>query len=201
MFKYLIVCLILLSSSAVAQSYKASIAKHRENYQQDFIDNPRSPLKKEDLKNLHFFRPNETYRVTAKITLLNDHKPIKVPTSSGIAKIYFRYAEASFQLKEKNLKLTLFKSEALAKDPKYADYLFLPFTDQTNHKTTYGGGRYLDLNLKEIKNDQLVIDFNKAYNPYCAYSTGYACPVPPQENDLNIQILAGEKKYTGQVKH
>ena len=75
----------------------------------------------------------------------------------------------------------------------YKDYLFLPFTDPTNGVTTYGGGRYLDLMIPATKVVQL--DFNKAYNPYCAYSGNYSCPIPPEENHLEIEIKAGVKKY------
>lgn len=90
---------------------------------------------------------------------------------------------------------------ALAMNPAYKDLLFLPFTDQTNNKETYGGGRYIDLNVNDIRNNHLEIDFNKAYNPYCAYSDGYRCPIPPEENDLPISIIVGEKLYTGEKKH
>lgn len=200
MSKYLIALLLLAHTSLFAQSYNDTIAKHREHYKQDFLENARSPLKKDDLQYLHFFKANSAYRVTAAIDLLSNEPPLKMPTSSGQAKVYYRYAKATFNLNGKNVKLTLFKSEALSKDPKYANYLFLPFTDESNHKTTYGGGRYLDIDINEIKDGKLEIDFNKAYNPYCAYSAGYACPVPPQENDLAIPILAGEKKYTGKIK-
>lgn len=201
MSKLILLFLLLLNIFAYGQSYQEKIATHRQQYKSGFTEDPRSPLKQADFKNLHFFKPNETYRVVAKIELLNDKKALKFPTSSGQPKIYFRYAKATFVLKGQNLKLTLFKSEALSKDPKYSNYLFLPFTDETNQKSTYGGGRYLDINVNEIKNGSLVIDFNKAYNPYCAYSTGYSCPVPPQENDLPVKIIVGEKKYTGEVKH
>ena len=199
--KYLFVLLLLSNAGAFAQSYQAQIEQHLATYKQDFIDNPRSPLKKEDLKDLHFFKPNSDFRLSAKIEWLTDQKPFKIPTSGGQTKVYYRYAKATFSLKGRAFKLTLFKSEALAKDPKYSDYLFLPFTDESNHKTTYGGGRYIDIKATEIKDGMLEIDFNKAYNPYCAYSSGYQCPVPPEENDLPIAILAGEKKYTGKVKH
>ena len=79
---------------------------------------------------------------------------------------------------------------------KYRDYLGLMFTDKTSGKETYDAGRYIDFNIGDIKNDKLVIDFNKAYNPYCAYVKGkYSCPIPPRENYLPIAIEAGEKNF------
>jgi uncharacterized protein (DUF1684 family) len=86
-------------------------------------------------------------------------------------------------------------------NPAYKNLLFLPFNDSSNGDSSYGGGRYIDLDVNHIVNKQITIDFNKAYNPYCAYSDGYRCPVPPQENRLSIEILAGEKLFTGEKKH
>ena len=77
----------------------------------------------------------------------------------------------------------------------YKNYLFLPFTDATTGVETYESGRYIDLEINDIKDNLVIIDFNKAYNPYCAYTTGYNCPIPPAENDLHIAITAGEKAY------
>jgi uncharacterized protein (DUF1684 family) len=78
--------------------------------------------------------------------------------------------------------------------PQYKDYLYLPFKDFTNGESTYGGGRYLDFKMSDIQENQtIIIDFNKAYNPYCAYSDGYSCPIPPSENHLQVFIEAGEK--------
>jgi len=99
------------------------------------------------------------------------------------------------------MKLTVYKSISLSKNAAYADYLFLPFTDQTNASETYAGGRYIDLKTKDFTNNQVVIDFNKAYNPYCAYGGGYACPKPPDENKLDIKLEAGEKVFAGKIKH
>ena len=78
---------------------------------------------------------------------------------------------------------------------KYKDYLFIPFTDKTSGIETYGGGRYIDLVLSDIVNKTCTIDFNKAYNPYCAYTAGYNCPIPPKENDLPVAIKAGELNF------
>lgn len=199
--KYLSIVLFLLTSSAFAQNYSAMIDKHREAYKADFLKETRSPLKERDLKNLHFFTADSNYNVVATITLLTNQKIFNMPTYDGTSKEFIRYANVKFKLNGKALQLTLYKNIALAMNPAYKDLLFLPFTDETNQATTYGGGRYIDLSLQDIKDGKISIDFNKAYNPYCAYSDGYRCPIPPEENDLPIEILAGEKKYTGEKKH
>jgi hypothetical protein len=99
------------------------------------------------------------------------------------------------------VQLIVYRNPALAKMPEYKDYLFLPFTDETNGKGTYAGGRYIDMNTADFKNNRVTIDFNKAYNPYCAFGGGYQCPKPPDENHLNITIEAGEKNFARQVAH
>ena len=99
------------------------------------------------------------------------------------------------------MQLTLYRSVALSMLPDYKDYLFLPFTDETNGTETYGGGRYIDMRDGDIKDGKVVIDFNRAYNPYCAFSGGYACPKPPDENHLPMAIQAGEKQFAGEKKH
>jgi uncharacterized protein (DUF1684 family) len=88
----------------------------------------------------------------------------------------------------------------LLKDPKYKDHLFIPFTDGTTYTETYGGGRYIDLSVNDIKNGKIELDFNKCYNPYCAYAGGFNCPIPPVENRLPVAIKAGEKLYGKAVK-
>lgn len=201
MSKYLLSLFLFISTLASAQNYKATIAKHREAYNADFLKETRSPLKEDDFKHLHFFEADSTYNIIAKVEVLTNQKTFNMPTYDGTSKEFIRYAKIKFMLDKKELQLTLYKNIALAINPAYKNLLFLPFTDETNQKTTYGGGRYIDLSLLDIKNGQIVIDFNKAYNPYCAYSDGYRCPIPPEENDLAIEVLAGEKLYSGEKKH
>lgn len=199
--KYLIILIILIQSSAFAQSYKEQIAKHREEYKADFIKETRSPLREVDFKDLHFYDADSTFNVIGKVKVLKNEKIFKMPTYDGTSKEFIRFAKVSFKIDGKDLELTLYRNISLMANAAYKDLLFLPFTDLTNNKTTYGGGRYIDLDLKNINKNKLAIDFNKAYNPYCAYSDGYRCPIPPEENDLDVSITAGEKKYTGEKKH
>jgi len=201
MIKLLPILFLFFGLNSFAQSYSNQIAKHREGYKQDFIKESNSPLKENDLQNLHFYDADSTYKVVATVEILKNEKVFRMPTYDGTSKEFYRYAKITFDLNGKQTAMTLYKSIALANNPVYKDLLFLPFTDETNSNETYGGGRYIDLSSKEIVNNKIEIDFNKAYNPYCAYSDGYRCPVPPEENDLQLEIKAGEKLYTGEKKH
>ncbi|RZK17069.1 MAG: DUF1684 domain-containing protein [Pedobacter sp.] len=192
---------LLLSLNTYAQTYSAQISKHRDSYKQDFIKESNSPLTEADLQDLHFYDADSTYKVLAEVEILKNEKVFKMPTYDGTSKEFYRYAKINFSFNGKATNMTLYKSIALASNPAYKDLLFLPFTDETNNKETYGGGRYIDLSSKEIIDGKIEVDFNKAYNPYCAYSDGYRCPVPPEENDLSLEVKAGEKLYTGEKKH
>lgn len=161
----LLIVFVLLGSPVFAQSFKTEIEKHREDYRQAFLNETRSPLKQQDLINLSFYEPESNYVVTATIKMLTDEQPFLMPTHSGKPQQYIRYAHVKFNLNGKPQQMTIYKSIALAQLANFKDYLFLPFTDATNGKETYSGGRYIDLNAKDINTDVIKIDFNKAYNP------------------------------------
>lgn len=201
MIKLLPILFLFFGLNSFAQSYSEQISTHREKYKQDFIKESNSPLKENDLQNLHFYDADSSYKISADVEILKNEKVFKMPTYDGTSKEFYRYAKINFNLNDKAITMTLYKSIALASNPAYKDLLFLPFTDETNNVETYGGGRYIDLSSKEISNNKIEVDFNKAYNPYCAYSDGYRCPVPPEENNVELAIKAGEKKFTGEKKH
>lgn len=200
MKKLILYMLFSYSFGLLAQDFDAEIAQHREDYKREFLNDKRAPLETDDLAHLHFYAPDSHYRVEASVTMVEGEEPIIIPTYSGINKNYLRYARLDFELQGLPYSLSLYKSIDLISNPLYVDYLFLPFTDSTNDQETYGGGRYLDLHASDIKDGKITVDFNKAYNPYCAYSSGYNCPIPPKENQLPIAIPAGEQKYTGPYK-
>jgi uncharacterized protein (DUF1684 family) len=199
--KYLLGLLFMLSLNCFGQDYKTQIAEYREKYRNDFLTDPSSPLKKDDLQFLRFYEVDSTYRVVAKVEALPNESSFVMPVFSGTGQAYVRYALIKFVLKGQPLQLTVYRSIALARLPEYKDYLFLPFTDDTNGTETYGGGRYIDLRSGDFVNNTVVIDFNKAYNPYCAFSGGYTCPKPPDENHLQIAVKVGEKLFVGAKKH
>jgi uncharacterized protein (DUF1684 family) len=198
-FLFLIGCFFTISIAG-AQDFTAKIDSSRNVYKEAFLSDEHSPLGVDDVKRLTFYTPDSAYRSIAKVKFIYDNQPIIIPTYSGKEKRYVRYAELNLTIKGEPIKLTLFKSISLAADPQYKDYLFLPFTDPTNDSDTYGGGRYLDLKKSDIRGNEIEVDFNMAYNPYCAYSAGYNCPIPPPENAISIPIQAGEKKFAGTYK-
>jgi len=179
----------------ISQDYSQQIHTYREQKAQSFSENKFGPLRADQIHHLHYFAPNETFKIEATVELLQGEKSFRMPTYDGTSNEYIRYALLHFELNGLQHTLTAYQSVALFQNPAYATQLFVPFFDQTNAEETYGGGRYLDLDAKNIKNHSIIIDFNKAYNPYCAYSAGYRCPQPPLENKLETRILAGEKKY------
>jgi uncharacterized protein len=192
---------LLLGLFAQAQNegnYHKTLKAFRKHYIAEFKSNPKSPLGKKDLKNLRFYAINPTYAVECVFRLTPDEKPFDLPTYSGITKPYVKYGVAEFTLNGQKWQLSVYRSLGPAL-PQYRDYLFLPFKDHSNGEETYGGGRYINLKIGDIINNRLTIDFNKAYNPYCAYSDGYNCPIPPNENHLELSIAAGEKMYVGKT--
>lgn len=192
------VMLLLISTWCHAQqTYSDSLLKHRAHYKQEFITSEHSPLKKDDTALLRFYAPNEQYRVTARLKKTPKAKPFQMPTHSGETRKYRQYGTLEFTIAGAKQTLQVYQSMDLIKrDEKYKKHLFVPFTDFTSNFDTYGGGRYIDLSTDDIrKNGMIELDFNKCYNPYCAYAEGYSCPIPPVENRLQVPILAGEMMY------
>lgn len=195
----LLLLTLLFASVSYAQSTKdvKSAKKFQQKLNKEFSSKEESPLTEEDLANfesLDFFEIDSSFIVNATLTLHKDSEPFAMKTTTDRLPIYKIYATASFELNGKSFSLEIYQNEKLVLTQEYEDYLFLPFTDKTNGDSSYGGGRYLDLKLPE--GDTMIIDFNQAYNPYCAYNHKYSCPVPPKSNDLDIEILAGVKTYT-----
>lgn len=188
-----------LSGTVLGQStsrYAAAIEAHRAAYRAEFLKTPNSPLQtQEALTHLRFYAPDSAYRVTARFERTTDAEPFQMPTTSGQSKTYVAYGRVTFELHGQTHTLTVYRNLELARLPQYRDYLFIPFRDQTSGKATYGGGRYLDLRTGELKDGTLSLDFNNAYNPYCAYADGFACPIPPRENTLRVPVEAGEQTY------
>jgi uncharacterized protein len=199
--RFLSVVFLLVSLNCLGQDYKAQIADYRRQYMNDFLADSHSPLQKEDLQYLRFYDADSTYRVTARADILINESAFIMPVFTGNGRQYVRYARLKFVLKGKAMELTVYRSIALSAQPQYRDYLFLPFTDDTNGTLTYAGGRYIDLRTSDFSGNSIIIDFNKAYNPYCAFGGGYACPKPPDENHLQIAVEAGEKLFALDRKH
>ena len=142
---------------------------------------------------MRFYPNNDKLKVMATIVKNPNPVPFDVTTSSGMIKQFHKYADAKFTLDGKEYSLEIHQNLKSMRMPQYRTLLFLPFNDLTNGDETYGGGRYINLDIKDIKDGKLEINFNECYNPYCAYSAGYNCPIPPLANKLDIAITAGEK--------
>lgn len=187
--------LFTLNLPAQAQDFQAEIKTYREGYKEKFAHSAKSPISESDLKYLRFYETDSTFRVKAKFTAAKGSMPFDLPTYSGITKEFVKYGEFSFKLKGIPYKLSVYRNLTIANLPIYKNHLFIPFKDLTNAQETYGGGRYLDLYTTEIQDSEFILDFNKVYNPYCAYSEGFNCPIPPKENHLNVRIEAGERNF------
>ncbi|MDB5204988.1 MAG: hypothetical protein JWR72_63 [Flavisolibacter sp.] len=184
---------ILLSLTCFSQaSYKDSIVAHLKNYVQNH-----TVVKGHDKDHMKFYEVDEAYKVIANFKTPETTGWITFKTSGKQTKVYRLYGTLSFLIGNETYRLNVYQSQDLMTNEAYKNYLFLPFTDATTGTETYSSGRYLDLTTDDIKGNKVVLDFNKAYNPYCAYVTGiYNCPIPPKENTLPVAIKAGEKNFT-----
>jgi uncharacterized protein len=162
----------------------------------EYKDATTSPLKDKDRKKfegLDFFKFDSLYVVKANFKRTLNEVSFKMKTTTDRLPVYVKYGELTFNLKGENFKLNVYQNQDLIKKEGYEDYLFLPFLDETNGLESYGGGRYIDSRIPE--GDIMVIDFNKAYNPYCAYNERYSCPIVPRENYLKTRVEAGVKAF------
>jgi uncharacterized protein (DUF1684 family) len=185
---------LMLSVSATAQ--EESLEEFQRDMNEKFSDPERTPLSKDDLaqfKKLDFFEIDSAFLVKAHFLRTPAEAPFKMETTTNRKPVYVKYGELYFSIKGKDFKLDVFQNQELISDPEYYNYLFLPFTDLTNGETTYSGGRYLDLRIPE--GDSIFLNFNKAYNPYCAYNGDFSCPIVPAENNLEIAVTAGVKNF------
>ena len=151
-----------------------------------------SPLDKKARKAFtghRFYEVDLAYVVKAKFARITNGDTVVMKTSADTEKNYIKYATLHFNVNYKHCHLTVYQSLTLREMEEFKNYLFIPFKDLTSGKETYGGGRYLDITIPE--GDEIILNFNTAYNPYCAYADGYFCPIPPPENTLNVEIRAG----------
>jgi len=176
-------------------TYTTAISKHRMEAQKHLMEGERAPLTEQTVDYVRYFKAKEKLKVNARFSLAENESSFEMPTYSGITKTFVKYGTLTFSLKGKQRKLAVYKNLGLARMPQYKNHLFLPFKDKTSNKSTYGGGRYIDLETTDIVDQKVEIDFNKSYNPWCAYGDGYNCPIPPKENHLTLAIKAGEKKF------
>lgn len=166
-----------------------ALRREKDSFFKADLDSPIPPEDRPAFRGLSYFPADPNYRVRA--TLARSPKPelVNVTTSTGTPQAYLKYGTLEFKIAGVNLRLVVYKST----DDPYSQSLFCPFSDLTSGVETYKSGRYLD--LEESGENEHELDFNTAYNPYCAYNSQYTCPIPPRENKLSVRIMAGEKNY------
>ncbi|MDO7846415.1 DUF1684 domain-containing protein [Hymenobacter sp. M29] len=195
----IIYCISGLSSEA--DVYAAQLQKFRSEKNRSFRQSSDSPLSTEQkaaFDSLKYYGPEAAYAFHCTLTRNANADTVLIQMSDNRSEKYLRWGEAAFfppldlavGTMDIATRLTLFR-KADGRD----STLFVPFTDNTNGRETYGGGRYLDVPLPAPDSTGLTLDFNRAYNPYCAYNNDYSCPVPPAENRLRVAIPAGEKSF------
>lgn len=197
MKKLSIIFILILSFNGTAQSYHDSVLQLREEHLQELMDSTTEVLTIEEIKHfagLDYYPIEESFIIEAKFKKKLG-EAFEMPTSTDRKPIYRRYGYLKFKVNGVNNKLTVYMHVAPEGSEAEETFLFVPFRDATSGIETYGAGRYLDF---EIPNSKVILlDFNLCYNPYCAYSIRYSCPIPPTENTLKIEIKAGEKTPIG----
>ena len=187
-----------ISFAQKSDAYTDSIKKYQKNY-----ITTHEVVKGANRKYFRFYAANKNYKLNCSFIKSTDTGLVIMKTSGKTIpeKDFIRYGKLVFTIHDTALQLTVYQSKSLQQNAQYKNYLFIPFTDITTGDETYGSGRYIDILTTDIKNNTVVIDFNKAYNPYCAYSSGFNCPIPPRENYLTIAIKAGEKAFAKPLTH
>jgi len=169
--------------------YLEKIKAERDEKNEFFKISEESPLTAEQkmkFASLNYFPVAEKYKVHAEMHENSSNQIVNIQNTDGGERAYFVYGNAHFHLDGKELDITVYKSVDSSED-----YFFIPFYDKTSNELTYGGGRYVEPTF--LNGGILEIDFNLAYNPYCVYNFRFVCPIPPEENRLDVSILSGEK--------
>jgi uncharacterized protein len=176
-----------------SNTYTKEMEQQRQEKDVFFRSSPHSPIPNQERRSfagLHYFPLDQEYRVTATIERFPDQQPVEMATSDGQRRQFNRFAFLQFVINGTPLRLTSYRPLHEHGEAE----LFVPFRDALAGKETYGAGRYLDIPFND-GDTTVVLDFNEAYNPFCAYNEAYSCPIPPFENALTYAIRAGERLY------
>ena len=194
---FIAITLFLLSSCTLfSDDYKQDLLLERQSKDSSFLIQKESPFSVEQIASfsgLKYYPINEDFIFKASLVPFDEEQIIKLKTSTERLPEYKVYAYVFFEYRGTQMRLTAYQSIKHQQDSVHSDLLFLPFTDDNSTITTYGGGRYVDFKIPE--RDSFILDFNKAYNPYCAYNHKWSCVIPPIENTLDFAVDAGEKVY------
>lgn len=196
---FLILPLMFFSCNSKDKRPLVGKTEYQKKLNASFKDATTSPLKKRDLKKfkgLDFFAVDSSFIAKAKLIRIENAPTFKMATTTDRKPLYKEYGILKFNLKGQDFELTIYQSQEDLNDEKYKDYLFIPFTDNTSGEDSYGGGRYMDVMLTDIKTDNTVeLNFNNTYNPYCVYNDLFSCPLTPKKNHLDISVKAGIKVF------
>jgi len=165
--------------------------RQKDKFFREAAESPILPEHKEHFHGANYYPVDGRFRVVARLVPEAHPGTFRVQTTTGDYREYTRLGRLEFELDGQTLSLTAFMPPA--DEPMHGNRIFVPFKDKTSGKETYGAGRYIDLNKRA--GDEYTLDFNRAYNPFCAYSPYYSCPLPPGENALPVEIRAGEKNF------
>lgn len=186
----IIVALFFITKSGESNDeYIQEIHAYWEDKHEFFKTSQASPFvqKETEYKEVAYFDPNPEYKVNGQLERLTKRETLTLGNSDGTTTTYLKFANVSFKISGEPSSLLILKALG------FGNQYLLAFGDATSGDATYGGGRYLDVVIG--KSDQVALDFNKAYNPYCAYFDDFSCPLPPPENLISVAIEAGEKNY------
>jgi uncharacterized protein (DUF1684 family) len=175
--------------------WKKEIEQLRAEKDEWMRTSPNSPIPHEirhHMKGLEYFPPNPACVFAVKLNRYPNPEKLTMTTSKGKQRDFLRYGFFEFPVEGKTQTLQAYMSIP-ALGHQHEEQLFVAFRDSTSGKESYGAARYIDLGLDP--SGEYMLDFNLAYNPYCAYSDDYVCPLPPQENWLRVPIVAGEKNF------
>ncbi|MDQ2050284.1 DUF1684 domain-containing protein [Natronolimnohabitans sp. A-GB9] len=188
------------SQDVDVERWRDELESKRAEKDEFFADHPQSPIppeERDEFAGLDYFEPDFDYRVTATASVHDDPEVVLMDTTAGREMRYLRVATLEFDLEREDealedgtVELAAYQLESPNEEP-----LFVPFRDKTTGQQSYEGGRYMELAPEgEFEDgDEIVLDFNLAYSPFCAYSETFDCPLPPEENWLEVAIPAGER--------
>ena len=165
----------------------SELQEFRASKDEFFAHHPQSPLTSEQrrtFRGLAYFDENEDFQLEVRVEKFPEQKQVMIQTSTGQTQVYTRYGKFKFSVDGQEAELTLYSSD---------NGFFLPFADSLAGEETYPAGRYLEPD--PLPGDRFLVDFNMAYNPYCAYNEMWSCPLTPPENRLKVPIRAGEKLF------
>ena len=158
--------------------------KEKDEFYGRHPQSPLTPDQRRGFTGLRYFPENDALRLEVKVDVLTDEKPMQMQTTTGDVQVYVRHGRFKFDVEGQTAELTIFRNQ---------NGYFLPFVDSLAGAETYPAGRYLD--PEALPGDRFFVDFNLAYNPYCAYNEMWSCPITPPENRLKVPVRAGEKIY------